>query len=80
MKPLLPLIHPPNLEMPGILDSIWLTKRQEIVQSVDQLKDEFCPLIRAGWRSDINKTYPAGSAGAAPSYVCHVQVVIDENA
>ena len=54
MVSLLPIIHPPNLEM------IWLDKRAAIAQTVDELGDNFKPAIRAGWMAYIRKAYPDG--------------------
>jgi hypothetical protein len=45
----------------GIVDHIWLDKREAIAQTVDSLGAEFKPAMHAGWMRYIRKAYPDGA-------------------
>ncbi len=41
----------------GLADHMWQGKRTLIAQSVDNLGDQFCSAMRAGWLSYIRRVY-----------------------
>ena len=62
----------------GIADHVWQEKRTSIVQSVDNLGDQFRPAIRAGWLSYIRRVYPHDGAPDAGLVVGEGTFVVQE--
>ncbi len=50
----------------GIADHIWKDKRIAIAKRVDDLGDQFRPVMRAGWLAYITRNYPKDAASAGP--------------
>jgi hypothetical protein len=51
--------------LPGLADHVWQDRRSLIAQSVDNLDDQFRPVMRAGWLSYIRRAYPEDNAADA---------------
>ena len=54
----------------GIPEQIWQERRKKIADTIESLRDEYCPALREGWMAYIKKMYSSGTSVQQGALTC----------